>query len=211
MLSDPRTASETESVPIQWTPPAPRAGLAGQWDTFIGPGATRAENLVILGISTVAAVALAVYNWVAFPAWSIWQQLVVFLVAIDLFGGIVANAAAPGKRWYHRAGYGFRQRMTFVAVHFFHPIMLLLFFDLSAGLWFGVIYGYLLIASALILYVPVYLQRPLAAGLFAVGVLIGAFYPFPVAGFAWFVPIFYAKLMLSYLVREDPYRPSLNE
>lgn len=33
---------------ITRTPPAPRAGLVGEWDKSIGPGATRAELALIL-------------------------------------------------------------------------------------------------------------------------------------------------------------------
>ena len=32
-----------KSTNIIWQPPEPRSGLAGQWDKFVGPGATAAE------------------------------------------------------------------------------------------------------------------------------------------------------------------------
>lgn len=44
-----------------WQPPAPRAGLAGAWDRFIGAGATRVELWLQIGAALLAGAAAATY------------------------------------------------------------------------------------------------------------------------------------------------------
>lgn len=136
--------------------------------------------------------------------WSPLQLVVATLLALDLVGGVVANAATPAKRWYHRPGQGFRQHFVFVALHIYPFLVAWLFRD---GDWaFGfVIYGFLLLAALLILSAPLYLQRPVAMGLTLVGLALGlAVFP-PTPGMAWFVPVLCLKLLVSHLLREWPY------
>ncbi|MFZ1864411.1 MAG: hypothetical protein WAU39_09335 [Polyangiales bacterium] len=45
-----------ERVTIDWQAPAPRSGSLGAWDRFVGPGATVAENILILGTTLGGAV-----------------------------------------------------------------------------------------------------------------------------------------------------------
>ncbi|MFX1439267.1 MAG: hypothetical protein ACFFFD_03395 [Promethearchaeota archaeon] len=49
---------------VEWDYPEPREGLAGQWDTFIGPGATRAESALMLGFGLAAGILLLVYQYI---------------------------------------------------------------------------------------------------------------------------------------------------
>ncbi len=147
--------------------PAPRSGLAGEWDRFIGPGATRAELALILGSALVGSAAVAIY--------ALWQDLV-------------------------------RQHFAFVVLHV-HPFLVAwLFWD---GDWtFGlVVYGYLLLATLLILRTQLYLRRPVAMALTIAGLGIGLVTFPPAPGMAWFVPVFYLKLLVSHLLREWPYSP----
>jgi len=184
--------------------PAPRRGLAGEWDRFIGPGATRSELALILGSALVAATAVAAYALWQDLAWTSIQMAAAVLLALDLVGGVVANATTAAKRWYHRPGQGFRQHFTFVAVHIYPFLVAWLFRD---GDWaFGfVIYGFLLLAALLILAAPLYLQRPVAMALALVGLALGLMVFPPTPGMAWFVPVLCLKLLVSHLLKEWPY------
>lgn len=197
--------------PVDWTPPPPRSGLPGQWDRFIGPGATRAENgLIVLGGLGLAA-------WVLWRArhlgldWSPLQLAVAALVALDLGGGVIANAAGAAKRWYHRAGQGPRHHLQFVAVHL-HPLLIGgLFVGGAAGWRFGAeVYAYLLLAALIIVFTPLGVQRPVALALFGAGLLLApARWPL-IPGLDWFVPILYLKLLVAHLITEAPFSQSAN-
>jgi hypothetical protein len=54
---------------------------------------------------------------------------------------------------------------------------------------------------------PLYLKRPVALGLYVVALLL-SLYAFDVpAGLAWFLPVFYLKLLVSHLLPEAPFAP----
>jgi hypothetical protein len=208
MSSATQTVPLTESTVINWDVPPSRPGLLRQWDEFVGPGYTRAETILLLAFAGIGALIIILYNLIMFRQWSVIQHLVIAVIAFDLLGGVVCNATSPAKRWYHRPGQGFRQHFSFIVFHAFHPALLALFFAPFTWLDFVLVYGFLLISAFVLLRVPLYLQRPTAFGLFALSMILGAFLVTPLAGFAWFLPIFYAKLLLAHLIREEPYRPA---
>lgn len=190
---------------IDWQFPEPRPGWRGEWDKFMGPGMTPAELglswMVTLGaVTAVLLYALLQSNW----AW--WQTVVVVLFAGDLAGGVVVNATSTAKRWYHRPGQGRWDHFKFILIHI-HPFVLAWLFTEWDWLTALLVYGYLLLATAVILNMPLYLQRPTAVTLFAGAVLLNG-YMLPVfPGLEWFVPVFFLKLIISHLLREEPYRP----
>lgn len=197
------TKLENEPVFISWDYPTPQNAL----DRFVGPGTTHTELLLQLVptiVITFGFIAAALINqW----GWTAIQLLVAGVLTLDMVGGVITNATNAGKRWYHRAGQGFRQHMLFVLVHVAQPLLIMLFFD--AGNWTFVLgsYGYLVLASVLILRTPLYLQRPLASLLLVLGFFLSLYLlPIP-QHFEWFLPVFYTKLLLSHLLREEPYRP----
>ncbi|MCL4265724.1 MAG: hypothetical protein KJ069_21100 [Anaerolineae bacterium] len=192
---------------MEWVPPEPRPGLAGAWDKFVGPGATDAEQWLMLIPTVAAGIAVPVYAFYADPGWSTVQLLVAALLAFDLVGGIVTNATSTAKRWYHRPEVTFRDHLQFVAIHFLHPLLVGWLFLGGAWLYVAVVYGYLLLAAVLILKTPLYLQRPLAYTLYLISLLL-ALYALPQPpGLEWFLPIFYFKLLVSHLVTEAPFAP----
>lgn len=197
------------STPISWQPPKPRAGLLGQWDTFIGPGATRSELLLIWLSALGGGVFALAYAWRAGVQWSAWLWLIALLMALDLFGGVIANATSTTKRWYYRPGQGFRQHITFVAYHIYPFLVAWLYRD---GDWlYGVFaYGYLLIAAVLILRTRLYLKRPLALLLYLLGLALPLLLMKPTPGLIWFLPVLYLKLLVCHLVPEAPFRPVQN-
>ena len=191
---------------ISWTPPEPRSGFRGAIDKFIGPGATNGElwlQLAAVVIGTFAA------PWVAISRsldWSIVQLIVAALLSLDLLGGVVTNATATAKRWYHRPEQGWAKHMGFVALHL-HPFLVAWLFTNGNWGYAFVGYGYLLIAAQLILWMPLYLKRPFAMFLYVLGAFISLYALTPIPGMEWFLPVFYLKLLVSHLLKEAPFQP----
>lgn len=191
----------------QALPPAPRKGLLGALDRFIGPGATRAEVVLQLVPSVLAAIAAPTYALRLPIAWTPWQLGLIGLFGFDLVGGVLTNATNAAKRWYHRPGQGWQQHLSFVAIHLFHIGAVALFFRGGDWAFFGSASAYLLVAAGLILSVPLYLQRPVALGLYGLS-LMGSFYLLtPTPGLEWFLPLFFLKLLVSHLLHETAYGP----
>jgi hypothetical protein len=178
----------------------PRAGLAGEWDKFIGPGATRAELALILGGAVLAALAVPLYAVSHSLPWTAWQHLAASLLAADVAGGVVANAAGPARRWYHRPGQGFRQKMVFVLAHGVQIFVVAWLFRALDWAYFTGYYAYLIGAAWLVLRAPPSLRRPAAFALVAGAVLLDSLGLPPAAGMGWFVPLLFVKLLAAHLL-----------
>jgi hypothetical protein len=179
---------------------APRAGLAGEWDKLIGPGATTAEAGLILGTALAAGLAVPVYAVSHALGWSGWQHLAAALLAADIAGGVVANGALPAKRWYHRPGQGFRQQMGFVLAHGLHLFVAAWLFQGMDWTYFSGYYAYLIGAAWLVLRAPARLRQPAALALVTGAVLLDSLGLPPAAGMGWFVPLLFVKLLAGHLV-----------
>ncbi|MFN8373096.1 MAG: hypothetical protein U0694_09500 [Anaerolineae bacterium] len=198
----------THDANVNWQYPAPRTGFMGEMDKFLGPGTTRAEFWLEIGAAVAAAVALVLYALAKPLDWSVWQFLVAALLTLDIVGGVVTNAASSAKRWYHRPQQGLRQHMTFIAVHALQLVLMVLFFRANDWGYFVIAYGYLLLSSLVILRLPLYLQRPAAMLALCGGFVLNSYVLIPAAGLEWFLPVFYLKLLVCHLLREEPYRPT---
>lgn len=192
---------------INWNYPQPRAGLAGALDRFFGPGTTPAEAWLEGAFSVAAGAALPIYALLKGLEWTPIQYLIAALLAFDIVGGIVTNAASSAKRWYHRQGQGFRAHYGFVAFHVVYVLLVAWLFRSMDWGFFGAVSLYLLGTAYLVLKMPLYLQRPLALGLLAGSFLLGTYVLSPTRGLEWFVPFLVLKLVVSHLLREEPYRP----
>lgn len=184
----------------------PRPGAAGLWNRLVGPGATRAESAFVVLWAVLCAVGVVAYALLANVSWSAPQLAVVALLALDVGGGVAANALNSAKRWFHRHGQGFREHFGFVLVHL-HPFPLALLFP---GFGWGtatVVYVYLLIAAIVVLLVPLYLKRPVAFVLYCGGLVVSAYAVSPPPGLEWFAPFFFLKLLVAHLLPEEAYRP----
>lgn len=191
----------------QWTVPTPRQGALGALDRFIGPGATAAELWLQFGGATVIACLCFAFYWTSDAASDVLRGVIVALLALDIAGGVITNATGAAKRWYHRAGQGWRQHLAFVAAHIVQLGLVAWLFAEQPWLYLTAAYGLLLVATAAVLAVPGYLQRPLAFGAYAVCFLLAQLPLFSLPGLGWFLPLFYFKLLVSHLVRETPFRP----
>jgi hypothetical protein len=182
--------------------PQPRRGLAGEWDKFIGPGATTAENGLILAAFLLG---LGAIIWRALALgleWTVWQWAVAVLVGADILAGAVANSTTAAKRWYHRPGHSARDRLLFVALHAVHLALLALAFPELTWTAAAGAYAYLLLAAALTEFAPAYLQRPVAV-LLTIAALLLSLYVLPlIPALEWVFPVFYLKLLVAHLTRE---------
>ncbi|MCF4099418.1 hypothetical protein [Maritalea mediterranea] len=193
---------------IDWEPPAPRRGLSGSWDKFVGPGATNAEEIVQLGLGAVIALALIGLFWQGATAdHMIWHWVFVVVLALDIGGGIVTNATSAAKRWYHRKGHGKRQHFLFVCAHLLHLGLAALLFAAQPMVFFAVAAGSLLLGTLIILFTPLYLQRPVAFGVATLFMLLSFVPEMALPNLNWLLPLLALKLLLGHLVKEAPFQP----
>lgn len=193
---------------IEWDYPRPRDGWNGALDRFVGPGATRAEIVVQFGFAAV--VAAAAFGWFLAArggqdGWLV--QAVVLLIAFDMGGGVATNSTSAAKRWYHRAGQGRAQHLTFVAVHGLHILVVGWLCVPEPWAYVAVLYATILVGAGTIVMAPLYLQRSIALSLVALAI-IGSNLPLlAVPGIEWFAPLLALKLWAAHLLKEAPFAP----
>jgi hypothetical protein len=188
-----------------WKFPSPRHGFAGGWDLFFGPGATAGGQLLSLIPAATFAGAVAVYAYAERLLWSPWQYLVAVLLAFDIIGGIATNATSAAKRWYHRPSRSSRQHYGFAALHVVYIFLVARLFCPHFPGFFIIHSAYLLLSALIVLVVSPYLQRSTALLLLCGGILLSLYAVVAPAGLEWFPPFLYLKLLVSHLVREEPY------
>jgi hypothetical protein len=182
------------------TPAAePRPGLAGAWDRLVGPGTTPAEFWLTLSVALAGGLAVPLYGHNRDLGWTTPQIVVATVLALDLFGGVVANATTAARRWHYRPGRTVRHHLAFIAVHGLHLFVVAwLFYGLDWA-YFAAYFGYLLGAAWLVLNLPWGLRRPVAMALTAGAILLNAYGLTPVPGLQWVVPLLFLKLVVGYL------------
>ncbi|MCE7997443.1 MAG: hypothetical protein HEP70_01155 [Rhodobiaceae bacterium] len=188
--------------------PALSGGIGGYIDRLLGPGATAAEYAIQMLLPGAATIAAYFFAQEAFPAWPWWKLLIYCVLVFDIVGGIVTNATSSAKRWFHRDTQTWRDHLGFVALHIVQiAIVATLFRDLdwSYGVFLS---AYLLSAAALILMLPLYLQRPVALFLVAMGMVLELYGWGPSTEVPWFTAFLLLKLLAAHLLREEPYRPA---
>lgn len=195
-------------VVVDWAIPETGGGWSGRIERFLGPGKTRAEQVVEVGGGLVglALVAWLILHTGAHRQWSGLQNAVVAVAAVDLVGGVLTNATSSAKRWYHRVRpRASRARLVFVASHVVHLLALALV--VPHGVVWAAVNGVLLLAGAgLVEAVPLEVRRPTATATWVVAVTINlVLLPLPPA-LAWVVPFFFLKLLVGHLVPEAPLR-----
>ena len=191
----------------------------GKADFLLGTGATKAEQ-VLVWIASLAGVGLYVYFYLENAlSWTWWQYLLAGIFAFDVAGGVVANNLNSCKRFYHTPKKtdeppytGFlKNHLVFSALHV-HPIVIALIYgnheDYLKGLFW---YIALVIATFVILKIPLYLKRPASFLAILLALLINLYLVPLIHGFEWFVPALFIKILYGHLVREEPYRPPREE
>jgi hypothetical protein len=97
--------------------------------------------------------------------------------------------------------------MGFVCVHLLHVGLVALLLRGGDWLFWAGVSSYLLLAAGLILASPLYLQRPVALGLYGLALLSDRYLFLPTPGLEWFLPLFFLKLLVSHLLHETAYQP----
>lgn len=191
---------------IEWS-------YSGAPDGFFGTGATQAERTLVWVFGLLGAAMLIWHWWAASLPWAWWQYALAVLLALDVLGGVVANALNSCKRFYHSPlqpqETGFtalaKNHLAFAAFHV-HPLIIGVIFGRMNWVY-GLSWYILLVASAaIILRLPLYLRRPAALGLIVLALLLNFYLIVPVMGFEWFVPALFLKIVYGHSVREEPYR-----
>ncbi len=170
-------------------------------DPLIGPDATTSELLLGWGSAVLAATAQLAWA-LRFGHWSVPQTIVAMLFAFDIGGGVVVNTTRSGRRYWHRDGVRRAKELTFSAVHM-HPFVI-------AWLWpgFSLLQATGLYASMLAFAVvvavatPGYLQRPVAFGLTAIGLVLGITVFRAPPGLVWLPLLYYVKLVAGHAVAD---------
>ena len=187
--------------------PSPRPGFPGLLDRITGPEATTAELLVQFIPSALFALIAPIYAHNLAVDYTSWQLGLISLLGFDLVGGVLTNATSSAKRWFHRSGQTWQHHLAFVSIHLVHIFLVaLLFRNLNWG-FFAILSSYLIGASILILQTPLYLQRPVALGLYGLALLANLYLFEPTVGLEWFLPLFFLKILVSHLLPETSYRP----
>lgn len=192
---------------INWTIPELRTGWRGQIDKVIGPGATKAEINLQLYIPLLAAVAVITIGLFNNYDWTWGQYAIAAFMALDMVGGIATNLTSAAKRWNFREGNNFKEHMIFVGIHILQLLIVSYFFldfDLA---WVIQNYAFLLLACVIILKTPLYLQRAISGITFAIALILSMYIFAEPTHLEWFLPLFYYKLLVSHVVREEPYSP----
>ena len=187
--------------------PPLRSGFPGLLDRITGPGATTAELLIQFITPAIFALAAPIYAQNLAVDWTPWQLGLISLLGFDLVGGVLTNATSSAKRWFHRPGQTWQHHLAFVSIHIVHIFLVALLFRGSDWVFFAIASSYLIGASILILQTPLYLQRPVALGLYGLALLGNSYLFKPTVGLEWFLPLFFLKILVSHLLRETTYSP----
>lgn len=182
----------------------PRSGWIGLWDRLVGPGATPAENFLIIVSAIVGTAGAAWRLWLL--GYSLLPILVGAFLGFDIIGGAVCNATDTTKRWYHRPESTWVQHIAFVFPHLAHIALVSWLFRASVGFdwnYFGVVGTYLIFAAAIVLVTPHSFKRPTAVGLYLAAIAIGLYRVGLTAGIEWFIPALFLKLLIGHLVPEQ--------
>jgi len=196
---------------INWNLPPLRSGILGLIDKAAGPGATKVEYALQTLFPLGAAYLAYSYAAVTFPEWGWWKVTLYALLAFDMLGGIITNSTSSAKRWYHREGQRTIQHLRFVALHIFQISVVAIVFRDFDYFYLATVSAFMMGASAIILFTPIYLQRATALILFAVGIILNFYAWPPVTGIEWFTLALLLKLLVAHLPHEEPYRPKLED
>ena len=197
---------QNERSKIDWS-------YSGMPDGFFGTGATVAEQTIVWVFGLLGTGILGWVVWTHSILWAWWQFAVAAMLALDVLGGVVANALNSCKRFYHSPvkpeETGFtglaKNHFAFTAFHVHTVIVGVLFGKLDFG--YGFFWYFALLASTVVvLRLPLYLRRPAALGIIMLAVLVNLYIFHPVIGFEWLVPALFLKIVYGHVVQEEPYR-----
>lgn len=185
------------------TIPPPREGLPGEWDKFVGPGATRWENAGTLGFAVVGATAAPAMVRRQRPGAGPLELAAASAMGLDIAGGAWCNETPSCKRWYHRAGSTRRGRVGFAALHLY-PF--LAEFVSGRHQWHNaaISYSSLVGAAALLELASSERKRGVASGLYTAWLAATSIVAPPPSGYAWLPSLLGFKLLLGHGTPRGP-------
>ncbi len=148
-----------------------------------------------LGLSFAAALLLA------FGAeLSLLQGAALFILAWDMTGGVIANATRSTNDWY--ADQSPWVRRIFVIAHIYQPLLAMWAFPRANPFVFIGLYLFVLVSALPLLNFNERpdVQKPLAMGLLAAGLLLFSLLPAGEPALAWFPLVYLVKLIYSFAV-----------
>ncbi|SMO84052.1 hypothetical protein [Melghirimyces algeriensis] len=172
------------------------------WSQLAGPESTRVENWINGLWIILTAVAFLISLGIREIQWSWVQLLIVILIFVDITGGVSVNASNSAKAWWHRPSQTKKDHIYFVLIHI-QPFILALLFTEITWIQATVAYLFLLLASLIILSVPLFIQRLVAFIFYTLSLALIQYYLNTPPGLEWFYPLFYLKLFLAHLVKES--------
>lgn len=183
--------------------PAPREGLIGEWDKFVGPGAARWENAGSLGFAAVGAVAAPTLVHRQRPGANPVELGVAAAVGMDIAGGAWCNETPSCKRWYQRKGTTGWSRIGFAALHLYPFLVEAVS---GRGQWrsAAISYSTLVGSAALLELVPSERKRATATGLYTVWLAGTSIVAPPPAGYAWLPSLLGFKLLIGHGTPRGP-------
>lgn len=173
------------------------------WERLIGPDSTPAESRGAVMSGLVGAVIAVVLAVTRVGDISLLGAAVLGVMALDIVGGVWANATTTTRRWYHRPGIGSASSVRFALLHV-HPFLVAWAvpgFDwtIATVLYLGMLVAYLVVEVT-----PSYLKSPTAAVTALVVFTLVLMLDPDLAGVEWFVPAYLLKLLTGHAVPAEP-------
>ncbi len=168
---------------------------------------TRAE-LILTNLTAIVTGMAAIFMIPDREDIGIITQFIVFSIALDLGGGVVANATRSTNDWYCSGPLWLR--FVFLALHLIQPVVMALTVNLP---WMTVGYLYLYqfcAGSVVIANRGSGFQRPLAAALLTLGLLFYIKFFLPETGLIWFGVLYLIKLVMMFSVDHYAVLPTAN-
>ncbi len=185
------------------TIPPPREGLIGEWDKFVGPGASRWENAGTLGFAAAGAVAAPALVKRQRPDASPVELAAASAVGLDLGGGAWCNETPSCKRWYHRVGTRRRDRVAFAALHLY-PFLAEAMSGRRQWRSAAVSYSTLVASAAMLELASSEKRRSVAYGLYTLWLAGTSIVAPPPSGYAWLPSVLGFKLLLGHGTPRGP-------
>jgi hypothetical protein len=153
------------------------------------------DVLLVYAVGAVFGILAVVFAYSRVESLPAWKAVVLFLLAADVSGGVVAGFSSSTGAWY-AAHPGARR--AFIFVHFAEPALLYLLFDGRIAYW-AFLYGFTVVAASLVTIIrDRSRQEAAAAALVAVGTVILLPIALATPFLAWFGPIYMLELILGF-------------
>ena len=163
-----------------------------------GEKAAPFDLILVYGVGIVFGILALVFAWSRVDGLAWWKALLLFLVAAEVSGGVVANFT-PGTDRYFSARPGLR--WVFIFGHVVQPGLLFLLFDGRPAYW-CFLYIFTAAAASLVNIISDRTRQEVtAAALLVVGTVIGLPIGLATPFLAWFGPVYMLKLILAFAVR----------